>query len=95
MAASTPWWRSVSASHIQRPRRSISDRARSWRGLIGISAILLASQGRLTGFPDPRDVTWGTLLRSLAAAVLVLSLLGYVLYITAIRHFVGEAGLSW
>ena len=27
--------------------------------------------------------------------MLVLSLLGYVLYITAIRHFVGEAGLSW
>ncbi|QKH36280.1 branched-chain amino acid ABC transporter permease [Achromobacter pestifer] len=64
-------------------------------GLIGISAILLVSQGKLIGFPNPEDVTWGTFLFALLAAMLVLSLLGYVLYITAIRHFVGEAGLSW
>ncbi|MBO1014575.1 branched-chain amino acid ABC transporter permease [Achromobacter sp. SD115] len=64
-------------------------------GLIGISAILLVSQGTLIGFPNPEDVTWGTFLFALLAAMLVLSLLGYVLYITAIRHFVGEAGLSW
>ena len=64
-------------------------------GLIGISAILLVTQGKLIGFPNPEDVTWGTFLFALLAAMLVLSLLGYVLYITAIRHFVGEAGLSW
>lgn len=64
-------------------------------GLIGISAILLVSQGTLLGFPSPEDVTWGTFLFGLVAAMLILALLGYVLYITAIKHFVGEAGLSW
>lgn len=64
-------------------------------GLIGISAILWVSQGKLTGFPNPEDVTWGTFLLALLVAMLVLGLLGYVLYITAIKHFVGEVGLSW
>ncbi|AZW16476.1 branched-chain amino acid ABC transporter permease [Bordetella hinzii] len=64
-------------------------------GLIGISAIVLLTQGKLIGFPAPEDVTWGSFLFALAAAMLVLALLGYVLYITAIKHFVGEAGLSW
>lgn len=64
-------------------------------GLVGISAILLVSQGSLTGFPRPEDVTWGTFLFGLLAAMLILGVLGYLLYLTAIRHFVGEAGLSW
>ncbi|WP_082621739.1 branched-chain amino acid ABC transporter permease [Bordetella sp. N] len=64
-------------------------------GLIGVSAIVLLSQGRLTGFPNPADVTWGAFLFALFAAMLVLGLLGYLLYATAIKHFVGEAGLSW
>jgi branched-chain amino acid transport system permease protein len=40
-------------------------------------------------------VTWGAFLFALVAAIVVLTLLGYLLYITAIRHFVGEAGLAW
>ncbi|MNV29177.1 High-affinity branched-chain amino acid transport system permease protein LivH [compost metagenome] len=40
-------------------------------------------------------MTWGSFLFALLAAMLVLGLLGFVLYITAIKHFVGEAGLSW
>jgi branched-chain amino acid transport system permease protein len=64
-------------------------------GLIGVSAIVFLSQGRLTGFPNPADVTWGAFLFALFAAMLVLGLLGYLLYATAIKHFVGEAGLSW
>lgn len=64
-------------------------------GLIGVSAVVLFSQGRLTGFPEPADVTWGAFLFALLAAMVVLALLGYLLYATAIKHFVGEAGLSW
>ena len=64
-------------------------------GLIGASAVLWYSQGTFTGFTSPEDVTWGAFLFALAVSVLVLGALGYVLYITAIKHFVGEAGLSW
>jgi branched-chain amino acid transport system permease protein len=64
-------------------------------GLIGVSGTMLFSQGHLGGFPSPADVTWGAFLFALVAAIVVLTLLGYLLYITAIRHFVGEAGLAW
>jgi len=64
-------------------------------GLIGVSALVLVSQGKLIGFPDPQDVTMWTFLFALGVAVVVLGLVGYLLYVTAIRHFVGEVGLSW
>ncbi|RKP44434.1 branched-chain amino acid ABC transporter permease [Pararobbsia silviterrae] len=64
-------------------------------GLIGVSATMLFSHGRLSGFPSAADMTWGAFLFALLAASVVLTLLGYVLYVTAIRHFVGEAGLAW
>ncbi|HEY9280946.1 MAG TPA: branched-chain amino acid ABC transporter permease [Eoetvoesiella sp.] len=64
-------------------------------GLVGVSAVLLFSQGQLIGLPVNEDVTWGSFIFALVASALIMSLLGYVLYITAIRHFVGEQGLSW
>lgn len=64
-------------------------------GLIGVNAVLLYSQGRLTGLPAISDMSWGAFLFALAVSIVVLSVLGYLLYVTAIRHFVGEHGLSW
>ncbi|MHA3904620.1 branched-chain amino acid ABC transporter permease [Castellaniella sp. WN] len=64
-------------------------------GLIGVNAVLLYSQGRLTGLPAITDMSWGAFLFALAVSIAVLSVLGYLLYITAIQHFVGEHGLSW
>jgi branched-chain amino acid transport system permease protein len=64
-------------------------------GLIGASAVLWFSQGTFTGFATAADVTWKSFLFALAVSVIVLGVLGYILYVTAIKHFVGEAGLSW
>ncbi|SHI28853.1 branched-chain amino acid ABC transporter permease [Pollutimonas bauzanensis] len=64
-------------------------------GLIGVSAVLFYSQGKLIGFPAPEDVTWPSFVFALVVSAAIMSLLGYVLYQTAIKHFVGEQGLSW
>lgn len=67
----------------------------SLAGLIGVSAILLVSQGKLLGFPTPEDVTAGSYLFALLASAAVLAVLGFLLYLVAIKHFVGDGGLSW
>lgn len=67
----------------------------SLAGLVGVSAILLISQGKLLGFPRPEDVTAGTYVFALVTSAAVLAALGYLLYLVAIKHFVGDGGLSW
>lgn len=64
-------------------------------GLVGATAVLWFSQGAWSGYTTPEDVTWRSFLFALLVSVVLLGALGYVLYATAIRHFVGEAGLSW
>ncbi|MBP6018090.1 MAG: branched-chain amino acid ABC transporter permease [Burkholderiaceae bacterium] len=64
-------------------------------GLVGVSAVMFFSQGQFFGFPSPADVSWKSYLFAIVVSATLLSLLGYILYHTAIKHFVGEQGLSW
>jgi branched-chain amino acid transport system permease protein len=64
-------------------------------GLIGVSAVVLFSRGTFLGLPTPEDVTWGSFVFALVASSIVLGILGYLLYMTAIKHFVGAHGMSW
>ncbi|CAB3779921.1 branched-chain amino acid ABC transporter permease [Pararobbsia alpina] len=64
-------------------------------GLIAVSAVLYFSHGKLSGFPTPADVTWPSFIFALVVSIVIMAVLGYALYFTAIKHFVGEAGLSW
>lgn len=63
--------------------------------LIGVSVLLMLSGKNITEALQVNDVT---LLRygiGLIASVFVLGLLGVLLYFTAVRPFVGMAGMAW
>ncbi len=63
--------------------------------LIGVSAVLMLSGKDIT---EALQVTDVTLLRyglGLLSSVLVLGVLGVLLYFTAVRPFVGMAGMAW
>lgn len=64
-------------------------------GLVGVSAVMFYAHGEFFGFPAPEDVSWQSYLFAMFVSGLLLSFIGYVLYHTAIKHFVGEQGLSW
>jgi branched-chain amino acid transport system permease protein len=62
---------------------------------IAVSAVLLLSGKGLRGVLQPEDVTIGRYLAGFVLSILVLGVLGVVLYFTAVRPFVGAAGLAW
>jgi len=62
---------------------------------IGVTLVLLLSGKGHTGVLQPEDVTIVKYLTGLAAILVVLSVLGVFLYYTAVRPFVGAAGLAW
>jgi len=62
---------------------------------IGVTLVLVLSGKGHTGVLQPEDVTIVKYLTGLAAILVVLSVLGVFLYYTAVRPFVGAAGLAW
>jgi branched-chain amino acid transport system permease protein len=63
--------------------------------LIGVTTVLLLAGHGHRGVLQPEDVTVFRYLSGFVAAVVVLGALGVVLYFTAVRPFVGAAGLAW
>lgn len=62
---------------------------------VSLTAVLMLA-GKGLGAPlQPEDVTMFRYFSGFAAAVAALGLLGVALYFTAIRPFVGQAGLAW
>lgn len=62
---------------------------------IGVTLVLVLSGKGHTGVLQAEDVTIVKYLTGLAAILVVLSVLGVFLYYTAVRPFVGAAGLAW
>lgn len=62
---------------------------------VGVSVVLLLAGKGLSGTLQAEDVTLGRYLAAFLASVLIIGLLGVVLYYTAVRPFVGQAGLAW
>ncbi len=62
---------------------------------IGVTLVLVLSGKGHTGVLQPEDVTIVKYLTGLAAILVVLGILGVFLYYTAVRPFVGAAGLAW
>lgn len=64
-------------------------------GLLCVSALLLFSRGQITGYLEAADLNGFTYTLALLATIAVLAALGVLLYWTAVKHFVGDGGLSW
>lgn len=62
---------------------------------VAVSTLLLLSGKGLGGNLQPEDVTIGGYLLAFVVSVVVLGLLGVLLYFTAVRPFIGYAGLAW
>ncbi len=63
--------------------------------LIGVSALLLLSGKDITEALQVTDVTLFRYGLGLLASIFVLGVLGVLLYFTAVRPFVGMAGMAW
>ena len=62
---------------------------------VAVSGVLLLSGKGVTGSLQPEDVTLWRYGASLLISIAVLGLLGVLLYYTAVRPFIGMAGLAW
>jgi len=62
---------------------------------IGVTLVLVLSGKGHTGVLQPEDVTIVKYVTALAGIIAVLSALGVFLYYTAVKPFVGAAGLAW
>ncbi len=62
---------------------------------VGVAALLLLAGKPYTGVLEQRDVGVGSYLAALALTIALVSLLGVVLYFTAIRPFFGASGMAW
>ena len=62
---------------------------------VAVSGVLLLAGKGVTGSLQPEDVTLMRYGASLLISIVVLGLLGVLLYYTAVRPFIGMAGLAW